>query len=124
MAEMTGIAGTNGESRSAGRAGPDNLRIDARLQDDELVLALHGEADMSTAPVLANALGDASINGRRRVVLDLEALEFIDARCLGMMITTHDALVATGADFVLRHPSPLVLRLLRIFDCEIAVESS
>ena len=123
---MTGTTGTgmSGECPGAGRAGADNLQIDARLQDDELVLAVRGEADMSTAPVLANALGDASINGRRRVVLDLEALEFIDGRCLGMMISTHDALVATGADLVLRHPSPLVLRLLRIFDCEIPVESS
>jgi len=123
---MTGTTetGTSGECPSAGRAGADNLRIDARLQDDELVLAVRGEADMSTAPVLADALGDTSINGRRRVVLDLEALEFIDGRCLGMMITTHDALVATGTDFVLRHPSPLVLRLLRIFDCEIAIESA
>ena len=121
---MAGTTGMTGECPSAGRTGSDNLRIDARLQNDELVLAVRGEADMSTAPVLAHALGDASTYGRRRVVLDLQALEFIDGRCLGMMITTRDALVATGTDFVLRHPSPLVLRLLRIFDCEIAIESA
>jgi anti-anti-sigma factor len=121
---MTGTTGMSGECRSAGWAGRDDLRIDARLHDDELVLAVRGEADMSTASVLAHALGDVSINGHRRVVLDLEALEFIDGRCLGMVITTHDALVATGTDLVLRHPSPLVLRLLRIFDCEITVESA
>jgi anti-anti-sigma factor len=124
MTGTSGTTGTNGECPSAGRASSDNLRVDARLRDDELVLAVRGEADMSTAPALAHALGDVSAESHRRVVLDLEALEFIDGRCLGMVISTRDALVATGADLVLRHPSPLVVRLLDIFDCDIAVESS
>jgi anti-anti-sigma factor len=93
---------------------PSALRVDAHTGRDEIVLAFSGEADPSTAPLLAHALRQASEIGHARVAVDLTGLEFIDTHCLSIIFGTHEMLQARGADLVLRSPQPPVRRLLEI----------
>jgi anti-sigma B factor antagonist len=69
------------------------------------VLALRGELDVNGGPRLRDALIDAIGEGGRRVVVDLEGVDFIDSAGLGVLVgglkraRTRDGdlvLVATG----------------------------
>lgn len=101
---------------------PSALRVDARTGRDEVVLAFSGEADPSTAPLLAHALRQASEIGHARLAVDLTGLEFIDTHCLSIIFGTHEELRERGAHLVLRRPQPSVRRLLEILQRQDLIE--
>ena len=86
------------------------------------VLALYGEADLATAPLLAQALMHASGNGRAQVVLDAEGLEFVDAYCLGIIVSARALLRERGRDLAVRSPAPFLRRLLSLVELEDLIE--
>ena len=99
------------------------LEVLVRDGPGEVVLALVGEADLGTASILETALGAVAANGHRRVVLDLGGLGFIDASCLNILATAQRALEQQDTQFVVRAPSPSVVRLLGIFGWESWLDS-
>jgi len=84
------------------------------------VLAVVGELDVATAPVLASALAAES----GRLVLDLSGLTFCDAAGIGVMLRSRTRLRTAGGDLVLLAPPPLLRRLLTLLrlDAELPVE--
>jgi anti-anti-sigma factor len=114
----------NGSPSGFPAATASELNIDARAGKDELVLVFSGEADVSTAPVLAEALTRASANGHSRVAIDLAGLDFIDTHCLSIIFATLDKLRDRGADLVLRSPQPSLRRLLDILERQDLIEST
>lgn len=50
------------------------------------LLAVHGEADLHTAPELREALGSAIDNGAQKIVLDLSETTFLDSMALGVLL--------------------------------------
>lgn len=50
------------------------------------LLAVHGEADLHTAPELRERLGSAIDGGAQRIVLDLSATTFLDSMSLGVLL--------------------------------------
>ena len=56
-----------------------SLRLNTRVEDDRHTIVLSGELDVASAPVLEEALADASSAGAREVVLDMSRLEFMDS---------------------------------------------
>lgn len=79
---------------------------------DRVVVAVHGEVDMLTAPVLDSLLQAVTDKGYVRVVLDLGGLEFIDAAGLRVIAEVSSRL---------RPPAGLTIRALpararRVFD--------
>ena len=101
---------------------PGTLRVNGRAGTDEIVLAFSGEADVSTAPLLAHALSKACSYGHERIAVDLAGLEFIDTHCLAIIFGTRDTLRARGADLVLRAPQPSVRRTLGILQRQDLIE--
>ncbi|MEX0947682.1 MAG: STAS domain-containing protein [Acidimicrobiia bacterium] len=99
------------------------FRVDRREATGELILAIHGEADLATAPFLAEALGEASGNGHQHVVLDAAGLDFIDAHCLNVIVNARLFLREQGKALVVRSPATHVRRLLAICDIEDLLES-
>ncbi len=108
------------DSRAAPVSGA--FGIDVRSHPEELVLAVRGEADAVASPLLAQALQMASRSERDRVVLDLAALEYIDARCLGVIANAREQLRENGSDLVLRSPAGLVQRVLTVTELEDLIE--
>ena len=104
------------------KTNPSALRVAARTGRDEIVLAFSGEADPSTAALLAHALRQAAEIGHSRVAVDLTGLEFIDTHCLSIIFGTHEELRERGADLVLRCPRPPVRRLLEILERQDLIE--
>lgn len=78
-------------------------------------IALAGDLDPATAPVLeeavATAVADDSVS---RVVLDLGGLSFLDSSGLRVFVTAREQLTARNAELVLRDPSDNIRRLLDI----------
>ncbi len=74
-------------------------------------LALAGEIDAHTAPLLADAIGQCELD---HVMLDMSAVEFVDSSGLRVLIEAHQQAQAVGRKIELSNPSPSVSRLLEI----------
>jgi anti-sigma B factor antagonist len=76
------------------------------------VLAVTGAIDLQTRTQLLAAGRDALGTGATALVLDLDAVTFIDSTGLGALIELgHDAADESGG-LVIRNPSPRVVRIL------------
>jgi anti-anti-sigma factor len=70
------------------------LRIEPSHEDGSVVLRLHGELDMATAPQVDAAVRDALAQGD--VVVDLSALDFLDSTGLRTMIVAREEAARAG----------------------------
>jgi anti-sigma B factor antagonist len=91
------------------------LRIGERDDPDgTLWLRLAGELDLATRPQLGQRLELAAAS-RRRVVLDVRNLEFMDSSGLRLLLEAHDHASQDGWSFAIKPPTEGgVLRLLEI----------
>lgn len=62
------------------------LNVTSRDMGEWRVLRLSGQLDVATAPQFRQELQEAQYGGAIHVVLDLEALEFLDSFGLGVII--------------------------------------
>ena len=98
-------------------AGPADESFDAysvRLEDSggEAVVFAAGDLDLAAADELRDRLREAAAR-HGRVILDLTEVKFIDGTGLGAVVAARkDA--GDASAIVLRHPSPLVMRVLRL----------
>jgi anti-sigma B factor antagonist len=60
--------------------------IRVRQRDDAVILEVAGELDVATAPLLEAKLAEAEAAGARRLLVDLEQLEFIDSSGLHVLL--------------------------------------
>ncbi len=89
------------------------LSIDVRREGDDATVKLAGELDLSTAPDLQDALAELT-DQPRRVVVDLEALEFCDSTGLAALLGAHKALAEKGGTLELVAPNRMMVNLVRI----------
>jgi anti-sigma B factor antagonist len=92
----------------------DHLRVDARRHQDRVVLRLTGELDLAGAPIFERALEQEEIAGAAMVVLDLDALQFVDSTGLRVILMAHERSRERGQEFAITPGSPQVQRLLSI----------
>ena len=83
--------------------------IDAHTQ----VVEPHGELDLATAPDLRAALDAVYDTGKRRIIVDLGEVPFIDSSGFRVLVATHNKLVADGGALIVMCSDPF---LLRVFD--------
>ena len=62
------------------------LGLDVSERDGATVLAVRGEVDVYTAPKLREKLVELVAQGRYRIVVDLEAVDFLDSTGLGVLV--------------------------------------
>ncbi len=88
--------------------------IGVESEGEIVVLVLHGEHDLSTAPDVRAAVDEALASGRD-VVVDLERTEFIDSSILGVLVAGYRSISAEpgpGRTFaVVAQPNGPVTRL-------------
>jgi anti-sigma B factor antagonist len=95
-------------------AAQDHFRIEVRNAPDRVVLCLHGELDLASAPLLAQEIENASDTPTAMVVLDLKDLRFIDSTGLRIVLAAHERSQERGQEFALTRASEQVQRLLTI----------
>jgi len=85
-----------------------------------VVLRLRGELDMATAPRLRQAV-QAALDAdplTSTLTVDLGGISFIDSTGIGVLVAAARRAEKGDCSFVLRAPSPTVLKVLRITGLE------
>ncbi len=77
------------------------------------VLAVAGELDHHSAPILARAVGEAQSDDRG-LILDLSAMTYCDSTGITVFITAYQRSQATGAPFVLAGANSDLERLFQV----------
>lgn len=91
------------------------LVLTLEVQDEAALLRLTGHVDVITAADLREHIG-AVITGHdpHVLLLDLSGVVLVDSSGLSLMVWAHREMTGRGRRFVLRHPQPRVLRVLRM----------
>jgi anti-sigma B factor antagonist len=89
------------------------LGLEVTEGETSTVLAVRGEVDVYTAPKLREKLVELVAQGRYHIVVDLEAVDFLDSTGLGVLVG--------GLKRVRSHDGDLVLvcthqRILKVFE--------
>jgi len=102
-----------------------DLGLDVSERDGCAILAVRGEVDVYTAPRFREQLVDLVAQGRRRIIVDLEAVDFLDSTGLGVLVgglkrlRSHDGellLVCTQARILKVFEITGLTRVFSIFD--------
>ncbi len=79
---------------------------------DAMVVRVHGDLDMATAPGLEEALEGADVS--KRIVIDLSGCTFLDSSAVRALVATARAAEPAGGDVALVTRDPGILRVLEI----------
>ena len=85
-----------------------------RVDRDTAVVALTGELDLPNAPLLDRALEQPQVVGAPTIVLDLQALRFLDSSGLRAILRAQRLADRRGQGFAVTEGSGQVQRLLGI----------
>ena len=89
-----------------------------------VAVAVRGEIDVFTAPVLAGVVGALIDDGRLEVVLDLSELAFMDAAGLRVIVDASNPLGAVDRTIAIRSPSAMLRRILEVTRLDALIEAS
>jgi anti-anti-sigma factor len=92
----------------------EELGIEVLCSDGGVEVALRGELDIATAPVLREHLLELVDQGWTDIALDIAELRYIDSTGLSVLIMTLKRVEQMGGSFVVRHPSTSALKLFDI----------
>ena len=89
-----------------------------------MVVRVQGEVDAATAPHMGQTV-DAQLARRRRVVLNLSEVEFMDLHGLAVLMRASRRARVDGGSFAVERPAPCVIRLFELvrLDDEIPIIS-
>jgi anti-anti-sigma factor len=90
------------------------LRVSVAHGDDETIVAIAGELDMSTAERLSGAVNEELRQAPGRIVLDLADLTFCDSLGLGTLVVLSRTARSQETYLVVRNPSPFFSRMLDV----------
>jgi anti-anti-sigma factor len=96
--------------------GDGTLEVQVERCKGAVVLIPHGEVDLSTAPVLEDALRQVIHVSRAPVVVDLSDLGFLGCRGFGVLAAARAELSAAGLPLVMTGAQGPVQRVLQV--CE------
>lgn len=91
-----------------------DLRVSVAQGDQETMVSVSGDLDVSTVERLSEAVNDQLRIGRGPIVLDLADLTFCDSMGLGTLVVLSRAARAQQRYLVLRNLSPFFARMLDI----------
>jgi anti-sigma B factor antagonist len=90
------------------------LSIEVRSTRGSVVLALEGEVDLATAPLLEDTLAGAEASDASQILIDLSAVTFIDAVGLDVLLRAELRSRGGGDRVRLTKWSPPVQRLFEV----------
>ncbi|MFE3323725.1 STAS domain-containing protein [Streptomyces sp. NPDC059176] len=99
----------------------ENLDVEVEVHDPgTAIVTVRGELDVDTATFLHHHLANQFLHGRRHLVLELSALDFMDSSGLNVLIRiTREARAAQG-DLHVAAPTPTVRKLFDLTGLSLA----
>lgn len=93
---------------------PGQLVIESKTEGDGIVLSLHGELDLTSAPIFEKELRVAESANPARLVIDLSGLEFMDSTGLRALLLARERAGGNGHRLQLRRGPRQVQRVLEL----------
>ncbi len=90
------------------------FHVDVQPVDGQVVVRLHGELDMATAPALHQALAGAFDGAGTSIVIDLANLTFMDSTGIAVLLGACHQADEAGQSLVVRSPRRPVLKAFRL----------
>jgi anti-sigma B factor antagonist len=91
------------------------LQVESRpVTEGVVVVALRGEADLHTAPVLRQALDEAVESGEATLIVDLTGVTFVDSMMLGVLLGATRRLRPRGTEMRIVVDDPHVRRIFEL----------
>jgi anti-sigma B factor antagonist len=84
------------------------------VRSEENIVRLSGLLDVRSVGDVRQLLTDLIDNSAGDVIVDLGAVDAMDATGLGLLVATHRRTQLLGRQLVLRHPVPSVVRILAV----------
>jgi anti-sigma B factor antagonist len=97
------------------------LRTDVSENSGWTVVSVYGELDVATAPELREQLIQLVGEGRTRLVLDLDGIDFLDSTGLGTVVSALKRVRTHGGDLRLVCTQARITRLFEITGLDKAV---
>ena len=95
---------------------PDHgLEVSVTVEGTTTVVALRGEADIATLPLIVETLAGVIADHDGDVIVDLEQTAFIDTGALRAVLRARQVLRGSERQLTLRSPSKIARRLLEVF---------
>jgi anti-sigma B factor antagonist len=91
-----------------------DLELDVTKRDGAAVVTVSGEVDVATAPRLREQIVALVADGERRIVCDLEAVDFLDSTGLGVLVGALKRARTHGGDLVLVCTKASLLKVFEI----------
>jgi anti-sigma B factor antagonist len=98
------------------------LEISVAAGESGPVLMLSGEADLTTAAELSDALTAQLASGTPHLTVDVSRLQFADSAVIRALVLTNRTLKARGGGLELVHPQPVVARALNLLGVDRVIE--
>jgi anti-sigma B factor antagonist len=83
-------------------------------RNDIALVALSGELDLATAPLLEGCLGPLEADGPASIMVDIRDLMFIDSTGLGVLLRARGRAEANGHQLLVVGASPAARRLFEL----------
>lgn len=90
------------------------LQVEVRQVDRGTVVAVEGELDLASGPLLQAHIDQVLTDRSGTVLIDLRGLEFMDSTGLSIMVKAHHDAEAAARRLVLVKGPPQVQRLLEL----------
>ena len=84
-----------------------------RIAADHAEVTLAGELDLATAPAITQAVRNLLAAGHQHVIVNIDAVAFMDARTIGVLVAAHRDVTTSGRSLQLT-AHPLCARLLEM----------
>src|ERR671938_160138 len=91
-----------------------DLGLDVTERDGYTVLAVRGEVDVYTAPRFRERLIELVSEGKHRIVIDLEGVDFLDSTGLGVLVGGLKRLRSHDGDLTLVCTQNRILKVFEI----------
>jgi anti-sigma B factor antagonist len=90
------------------------FRVDVRTERGATVIAVSGELDLASSPILEERLEQVFGSDSTSVILDLRRLDFMDSTGLSVLIKAHQSAEEASQRLYLVKGPPQVQRLLNL----------
>ena len=92
---------------------PKSFQVSLEDRGSVVVVRVRGEVDTATAPQMGQAI-EAQLARRRRVVMDLSEVEFMDLHGLAVLMRASRRTRTDGGSFAVERLAPCVRRLFEL----------
>ena len=90
------------------------MEVTVSRTDDQVVVTIEGEIDVSNRPQLSDALRTVAEGTESVVLVDVSGLRFMDSSGISELISVYRAVTERGSSFRIVNPTASFRRLLEI----------